>query len=170
MSGFEYGGKKYQIAEDFSREIDDATAELSATIAMKFQNGTHLFGEGGKQLLEQNQRENGPKIYPTFKAAKSMAKRNKQHLRSLGNGFYCMNGQTCEFKPIISSATCNPKCPSMIADDDSIPIWRARHNAYKAQLQEAIEKQVGTVTIEFLRLEVEFYEEALQKYDSLEHV
>lgn len=162
MSGFEHDGKKYQLAEDFCREIDTASAELSASLAMKLQIGKRLVGKGGEQLAEQQANDKAPKIYPSYKVAKSMAKRNKQHLRSLGNGFYCMNGQNCELKTIISSASCNIDCPNMIADQDSIPIWRRRYSEYRTQLVNAEKNQASEATIEFLNLEVQFYQEALQ--------
>lgn len=168
-SGFEHGGQKYQIAEDFSREIDDATAELSASLAMKLQNSPVLTGEGGKQLMENRSNVNAPKIYPSFKKAKSMAMRNSQHLRSLGNGFYCMNGQNCEFKPIISSASCNTMCPSMIADKDSIPIWKMRRDRYKSLLEDAKKEGASEISIEFLRLELEFYQDAINSLGDTEN-
>jgi len=152
------------IPEEFAKELEALDLEIAAETAMKFQEGEKLIGEGGKTLMEQRQRSSNERTFPSLKSAISMAKRGSIRVMSLGNGFYCMNGTTCEFKPVVQSSSCNKSCPSMVADADSIPIWLDRYNHYNELVLSAKAEDQSKENIEFLQLECDFYEDALNFY------
>ena len=169
MSGWDNNNTiRHEIPLAFAKELEKAELELSASLAMRFQNGTNLIGEGGKQLMGQKESNDSHKLFPTFKKAMSMAKRGGTKVVSLGNGFYCMNGNECEFKPVVQSSSCNPECPSMVSDKESIPVWKKRYYHYKELLELAIKDSKSQSNIDFLELEMNFYKDALDFYGALE--
>lgn len=154
-----------KLADSFAKELENADIERSATIAMQFQNGSNLFGKGGENLEKQKNKSVKSKTYQSFEHAKSLAKRKKSKIMSLGNGMYCMNGLDCEYKSITQAANCNPNCESLIADKNSIPIWLTRYKKYRALLEQAKDSNQPLASIEFLRLELETYKQALDYYE-----
>jgi hypothetical protein len=167
---YEAHKSKETLPKDFIKELIQADLDFSASLALRFQNGTNLIGTGGEELMKQKDQAESLKTFPSYKVAISMAKRKSAKVMSLGNGFYCMNGFNCDFKPVIQSASCNPKCPSMVADEKSIPIWKERHVHYSELLLEAESKGESQANIDYLKLELEFYEDALRFYGELGHV
>ncbi|NOH98436.1 hypothetical protein [Vibrio sp. 99-70-13A1] len=155
---------KLTMAEEFAKELEKADLEVSAYMAMKFQNGSNLFGKGGKTLESQQDLDKKFKTYQSFSHAKSLAKRNKSKVMSLGNGMYCMNGTECDFKPVIQSSNCRTDCENLIADKDSIPIWISRYNRYRSLYQKSVDDNQPAASQEFLRLEMETYKQALEYY------
>ncbi|AUW04408.1 hypothetical protein [Vibrio campbellii] len=155
---------KLTIAEEFAKELEKADLEVAAFMAMKFQNGSNLFGRGGKTLESQKELESKFKTYQSFKHAKSLAKRNKSKIMSLGNGMYCMNGAECDFKPIAQSSNCRLDCENLVADKDSIPIWIARFKKFRSLYHQSIQEEHPLASQEFLRLEMETYKQALEYY------
>ncbi|OEE33945.1 hypothetical protein A1QO_08860 [Vibrio genomosp. F10 str. ZF-129] len=154
-----------KLADSFAKELENADLERSATIAMQFQNGSNLFGKGGASIESQRNNPIKSKIYQSFEHAKSLAKRKKSKIMSLGNGMYCMNGLDCEYKSITQAANCNPDCENLVADKSSIPIWLKRYEKYRALLKQAKDSNQPTASIEFLRLELETYKQALDFYE-----
>ncbi|WP_299694584.1 hypothetical protein [uncultured Vibrio sp.] len=155
---------KLAIAEEFAKELEKADLEVSAYMAMKFQNGSNLFGKGGKTLESQKELDKKFKTYQSFAHAKSLARRNKSKVMSLGNGMYCMNGAECDFKPVVQSSNCRPDCENLVADKDSIPIWINRYNRFRSLYQQSVEDNQPLASQEFLRLEMETYKQALEYY------
>ncbi|WP_144211780.1 hypothetical protein [Shewanella donghaensis] len=153
-----------RISDSFAKELDKVDLEFSANIAMKFQFGKGLFGSGGKQLENQNKNDIKSLTFQSFNHAKSMAKRKKKKVMSLGNGMYCLNGIDCDFKSVIQSSNCKASCENLVADKESIPIWISRYNRYRVLYLKSVEEKKPEASQEFLRLEMEFYMQALTFY------
>ncbi|BDY07066.1 hypothetical protein [Ferrimonas sp. YFM] len=162
-SGSELEQPRGLIPRGIAKELEKASLELSATMAMKFQGASNLYGRGGKRL-EEHQPESPLAIYPSFEKAMQMAKKNEARVMSLGNGMYCLNGAECSFTAVVQAAKCNPECENLIADSDSIPVWQRRYSKYKAMYENALVNQFSDDGAEFLRLEMEFYHDALKQY------
>ncbi|OXY81365.1 hypothetical protein B6S08_12820 [Oceanimonas doudoroffii] len=153
-----------KISSAFAKELERADLERAATMAMKFQNGNNLFGRGGEILEKQKHVDSKLKTYQSYQQAKSLAKRRKSKLVSLGNGMYCMNGTECDFKAVSQSANCRPDCENLVADKDSIPIWKRRYEKFRLLYLQSIEDGKPEASREFFRLEMESYKQALEFY------
>ncbi|EKO3839031.1 hypothetical protein NTE14_004788, partial [Vibrio harveyi] len=153
-----------KLAEAFAKELEKAELERAATLAIKFQNGEKLYGKGGKTLESQKNSNATLKTYRSFEHAKSLARRKKAKLMSLGNGMYCMNGTECEFKPIVQTSVCRLDCENLVADSDSIPIWLNRYKKFRKLYLSSMEENQPVASQEFLRLEMESYKQALEFY------
>jgi hypothetical protein len=164
MSGADDDKTRYTIPKAFADELQKMDQEFSASLAVKFQNSDNLIGEGGKQLMKQQELDDGFKTYPSYKKALSMAKRGGSKLVSLGNGFYCMNGTECDFKAVIQSSSCNNNCPNLVSDSESVPIWRKRYRHYQSLYGDAINNNEPFANVVFFQLEMEFYKKALVHY------
>ncbi|MFK5948840.1 MAG: hypothetical protein QM500_08755 [Methylococcales bacterium] len=155
---------KHAIPKSFAEELEKLDLDIAAEIAIKFQEGDNLIGKGGQNLMDQ--KDNSPefKTYPSLKKARVMAARGKSKIASLGNGFYCMNGNDCDFKAVIQSSSCNPNCESMVADADSIPVWLRRYNHFKGLLVIAKKEKENDANLSFIKLELDFFKNALDFY------
>jgi hypothetical protein len=154
-----------RISESFAKELELVELEFSASLAMKLQQGENLFGRGGKQLELQKDEGITKRTFQSFNHAKSLAKRKKKKVMSLGNGMYCLNGIECDFQAIAQSSNCRLDCENLVADRDSIPIWIARFNRFRYLYLMSVELNKPEASQEFLRLEMEFYKEALEFYE-----
>ncbi|MCU7940436.1 MAG: hypothetical protein KZQ74_05675, partial [gamma proteobacterium symbiont of Bathyaustriella thionipta] len=156
---------KYKIPKLLADELQVLEAEMSAELAMRFQEGETLVGKGGENLIAQQKLPKNQRTFPSFKRAVSMAKRGRSVVISLGNGFYCMNGRDCDMKAIVQSSLCNPGCESLVADAESIPIWLHRFKHYDKLLKKAKTDVATDATITFLQLERDYYANALDQYE-----
>lgn len=148
----------------FVEEMVLADLEQSAALGVRFQKEGLLIGKGGEQLMSQRDKREHLQLFPNMKTAISLAKRKKTQLTSLGNGFYCMNGFGCDFKPVVQSSSCNPDCPTMVAGAESIPFWQEQYIRYTKLLDAAVSNHDSSSTISFLELERDFYKGALEYY------
>mgnify|MGYP004569068519 CR=1 FL=1 len=149
------------VPADFAAELERTELELSASRAVAFQYEGKLAGEGGRLLMSQRQSHPHLMTFPDLKKAMSMARRGGHKLVSLGNGFYCMNGNECEFRSVIQSSSCNPSCPNMLAGEDSLPVWKRRLAHYNRLLDLAIQNNASQADRDFLCLERDFYVNAI---------
>lgn len=153
------------VPEAFAAELERAELEQSASRAVSFQYEGTLAGEGGRLLMSQRQLQPHLMTFPDLKKAMSMARRGGHKLVSLGNGFYCMNGNECEFRSMIQSSSCNPVCPNMLAGEDSLPVWKRRLAHYDRLLEVAVKKNASQADLDFLCLERDFYANAIRFFE-----
>lgn len=164
IGGIENSIHNKAIPEAMAKELAEIDIKIAATNAIKFQEGSNLYGKGGQLLASQKGKHDLEKVYPSLKKAITMARRNKSKLMSLGNGLFCLNGQNCSMATIVQSAKCNPNCENLVADKDSIPIWIKRYNHYKQQLNTALDSKQSDATCDYFRLEMDYYKDALEYY------
>ena len=153
-----------QIPEIMIKELDRMKIQVAAETAIRLQNTSNLFGKGGETLEKQQTLAESAKVYPSLKKAKQLARKNQTVVMSLGNGMYCLNGQDCKMSGVIQSSTCNPKCENLIADEESTGVWLKRYNFYREKLKDAQEAGKSEAICEYLRLELEYYKDALSYY------
>lgn len=156
------------IPKQFVQAMVNADIEQSAATSVRFQTEGKLIGKGGKELMKQRDKPEKLQMFPNIKVAMSQVKRRKSKLSSLGNGFYCMNGFGCDFKSIVQSASCNTECPSMVANEESIPFWKEQYERYSKLLKTATQANEPLSTLTFFELELEFYKEALKEFGELD--
>ncbi|ASP47409.1 hypothetical protein [Cognaticolwellia beringensis] len=155
---------KAQIPEMMKNNYEKEQAEISAELALQIQATEGLYGKGGKVLEVARDLHESAKVYPTLKKATNMALRGKSTLKSLGNGMYCLNGQDCKITGIIQSAKCNNKCENLVASKDAIKHWQSKYNHYTNLLSNTIDHKKSAAQVEYLKLEQQFFEEALDYY------
>jgi len=158
------GVYKAQIPEIMKNNYEKEQAELSAELALQIQATEDLYGKGGKVLEATRNLKESSKVYPTLKKATQMALRGKATLKSLGNGMYCLNGQDCKITGIVQSAKCNKKCENLVASKDAIAHWQAKFNHYTTLLANVIDHKNSPAQVEYLKLEQQFFREALTYY------
>jgi hypothetical protein len=139
-------------------------AQLSAELALQFQATEGLYGKGGKVLEATRELQESAKVYPTLKKATNMALRGKSTLKSLGNGMYCLNGQNCKISGIVQSAKCDTKCENLVASELAIGHWQSKYNYYTKLLSNTIGHKKSEAQVEYLKLEQQFFKEALEYY------
>lgn len=149
----------------FAAELERTELEQSAARAVAFQYEGKLAGEGGRLLMSQRQSQPHLMTFPSLKKAMSMARRGGHKLVSLGNGFYCMNGNECEFRSVIQSSSCNPVCPNMLAGEDSLPVWKRRLAHYSRLIDVATQNNASQADLDFLCLERDFYANAIRFFE-----
>ncbi len=155
---------KAQIPEIMKKNYEKEQAQLSAELALQIQATEGLYGKGGKMLEATRDLNESAKIYPTLKKATDMALRGKSTLKSLGNGMYCLNGQDCKITGIVQSAKCNKKCENLVASKDAIAHWKLKYNYYTSLLANVIVHKKSAAQVEYLKLEQQFFKEALDYY------
>ena len=156
------------IPAAFASELERTELELAASRAVRFQHEGKLAGEGGRLLMSQRSGHSHQMTFPDIKKAMSMARRGGHKLVSLGNGFYCMNGNECEFKAVVQSSSCNPGCLNMLAGADSIPVWERRLAHYNRLLDVAVRNNASQADRDFLMLERDFYADAIRFFNGEE--
>jgi len=155
---------KAQIPEIMKKNYNKEQAQLSAELALQIQATEGLYGKGGKVLEATRELQENAKVYPTLKKATNMALRGKSTLKSLGNGMYCLNGQNCKISGIVQSAKCNTKCENLVASELAIGHWQSKYNYYTKLLSNIIGHKKSEAQVEYLKLEQQFFKEALEYY------
>lgn len=146
------------------KKWEEAQIKAAAEKAVELQNSQKLKGKGGELLTSQQSQPDSAKIYPSLDKAIKLAKRNKTVVKALGNGMYCLNGQSCKITAIIQSAKCNTKCENLVISEDGIKHWLAKYHYYDNLIKNAIEHNRSEAQLQYFILEREFFEDALKEY------
>lgn len=155
--------KKY-VPSIMQRSWNDAQVVAAAEKAVELQNSQNLKGKGGELLTSQQSQPDGAKIYPSLDKAIALAKRNKTVVKALGNGMYCLNGQSCKITGIIQSAKCNTKCDNLVISEDGIKHWLSKYYYYDNLIKNGIQHNRSEAQLQYFMLEREFFEDALNEY------
>lgn len=141
----------------WDKEFIEANAEKSVEI----QSSESLFGKGGQLLMATKDKPESAKVYPSLKKAKSMAARSKSELKAIGNGMYCLNGQSCKMESIIQNSSCDPDCENFVGEKEAVAYWLNRYKYYKNLISKSIAHKGSEAQLEYLKLEQNSYKEML---------
>lgn len=155
---------KQKMPAILRKKWKETQIEVLAEQAVELQNSQNLKGKGGELLTSQQSLPESAKIYPSLDKAIKLAKRNKTVVKALGNGMYCLNGQSCKISGIIQSSKCNTKCENLVISENGIAHWLAKYHYYDNLIKNAKEQNRSEAQLQYFILEREFFEDALKEY------